>query len=206
MLSYSLVVRVCLLQAVFTTSSKRCLQSPVKPNPEMYYDYRNCSVTVLDWSHFITDRCQEHFVQFEIQIMKGCNDTQSFITSKTVVRLDSNYISGRCSAYSMQCYARLRGQFKNQTWSDYSKWATITAKDHTMVEGTGKKRIIDPIIIIPFFRLCSEEQQNLSARTTKTSMYTKWSTANNSNQPRNIFPSHWWWSLQCQLQCWGNLL
>ena len=122
------------------TKSQRC-HNPLKDgtSPEMSYNYSSCS-TVIDWSLFIRDGCQDSFDSFEVQIRNGCTNsadleisTRNFSATQTWFSF-TKYRPGECLVDN-NCYARIKPRLNGIPISDYSPWVGLS-NAYRMIEGT----------------------------------------------------------------------
>ena len=119
----SFLVTLLVLEALFsdTRSQEQC-RRPLE-YPEMYFDYRVCS-TVFDWSSSIPDGCHGDFINYQVQFIENCN----LQTSSEIKALNSgfgDYSPGQCLADG-NCYARVRAQLRDSSWTVYSTWTGLS--------------------------------------------------------------------------------
>ena len=117
-------------------SQPRCLFEPL-PAPEVDYDFYICSY-VLDWSRNFPKICKEATTRYEVQFIYGCtNDSlhsQNFTTIQQLSIPDE--VLKLCFATGdSNCYARVRAQLNDMSWSEYSAWATLSDSQHETVQG-----------------------------------------------------------------------
>ena len=113
-----------------TMSQTTICEYPFENGPDLYYDYFACS-TVVDWSRFVTNECRQRFVGYEVQLVSGC-EVKSYRTSIETFNF-TDKSPGECSV-STSCFARIRAQAKDGSWSLYSSWIGIS-DTYKMVTG-----------------------------------------------------------------------
>ena len=116
-------------------SQPRCLFQPL-PGPEVDYDFYGCSY-VLDWRRNFPKVCQEAKIRYEVQFVTGCtNDSLSFsdITEEKF-SIPDEVLNGCLGTGNSNCYARVRAEMSDTSWSEYSAWANIFNEQHETVQG-----------------------------------------------------------------------
>lgn len=106
-------------------SAPRCLLQPL-PGPEILYNFYNCSAEI-DWSRSVTEDCQNDAISYEVEFLMGCtNNTLKNFTNETMFLLNKNI------GEYFNCYARVRTQLRDDSWSNYSAWTSLSNTSETI--------------------------------------------------------------------------
>lgn len=110
-------------------SQSQCLFQPL-PGPDIYYDFYGCSY-VLNWSRNFPRMCKDVNTSYEVQFLYDCNNdslrSQTFNTTNEQFSIPEQVLQ-QCFELpeSTACYARVRAQMNEASWSEYSAWTNLS--------------------------------------------------------------------------------